>query len=121
MPSFDVVSEGELYRVGLAGGAPEKTVFAGVGKTEHEISAVWIASERLAFALDTLAGYTINDVLSSGARGDFSWQAATLAAKYNFNSRYFISPRIEGFWAPPIVTSETPGTCDSFCAKMLSA
>ena len=30
---------GELYRVRLAGGVPEKTVFAGVGKTEHEIKA----------------------------------------------------------------------------------
>ena len=35
--AFDVVSAGELYRVQLAGGAPEKTVFAGVGKTEQEI------------------------------------------------------------------------------------
>jgi diaminopimelate decarboxylase len=37
--AFDVVSEGELYRVRQAGGAPEKTVFAGVGKTDHEIRA----------------------------------------------------------------------------------
>jgi diaminopimelate decarboxylase len=37
--AFDVVSEGELYRVRLAGGAPEKTVFAGVGKTDLEIKA----------------------------------------------------------------------------------
>ncbi len=36
---FDVVSGGELYRVGLAGGAPDKTVFAGVGKTDEEIRA----------------------------------------------------------------------------------
>jgi diaminopimelate decarboxylase len=36
---FDVVSGGELYRVGLAGGAGEKTVFAGVGKTDEEIAA----------------------------------------------------------------------------------
>jgi len=36
---FDVVSAGELYRVQLAGGKPEKTVFAGVGKTDLEISA----------------------------------------------------------------------------------
>ncbi len=35
--AFDVVSAGELYRVQLAGGAPEKTVFAGVGKTDEEI------------------------------------------------------------------------------------
>jgi diaminopimelate decarboxylase len=37
--AFDVVSEGELYRVQLAGGVPQKTVFAGVGKTEAEIKA----------------------------------------------------------------------------------
>jgi diaminopimelate decarboxylase len=37
--AFDVVSEGELYRVQLAGGTPEKTVFAGVGKTDLEIKA----------------------------------------------------------------------------------
>src|SRR6516165_12313881 len=36
---FDVVSAGELYRVQLAGGAPGKTVFAGVGKTDEEIRA----------------------------------------------------------------------------------
>src|SRR4051812_22653012 len=36
---FDVVSGGELYRVGLAGGDPAKTVFAGVGKTDAEIAA----------------------------------------------------------------------------------
>ena len=29
---FDVVSAGELYRVGLAGGDPGKTVFAGRGQ-----------------------------------------------------------------------------------------
>ena len=35
--SFDVVSGGELYRVIAAGADPKKTVFAGVGKTDHEI------------------------------------------------------------------------------------
>jgi diaminopimelate decarboxylase len=34
---FDIVSEGELRRVIAAGGDPKKCVFAGVGKTEHEI------------------------------------------------------------------------------------
>ncbi|MEO8130931.1 MAG: diaminopimelate decarboxylase, partial [Bryobacteraceae bacterium] len=34
---FDIVSGGELYRVLQAGGDPEKTVFAGVGKTAEEI------------------------------------------------------------------------------------
>jgi diaminopimelate decarboxylase len=36
---FDVVSLGELHRVGLAGGEPARTVFAGVGKTAEEIRA----------------------------------------------------------------------------------
>ena len=36
---FDVVSGGELYRVGLSGGSMDKTVFAGVGKTDEEIRA----------------------------------------------------------------------------------
>lgn len=35
---FDIVSEGELLRVIAAGGDPRKCVFAGVGKTEHEIA-----------------------------------------------------------------------------------
>ncbi len=35
---FDVVSGGGLYRVGLAGGSAGRTVFAGVGKTDHEIA-----------------------------------------------------------------------------------
>src|SRR4051794_22124309 len=35
---FDIVSEGELHRVIAAGGNPEKCVFAGVGKSEHEIA-----------------------------------------------------------------------------------
>jgi len=34
---FDIVSEGELMRVLAAGGKAERCVFAGVGKTEHEI------------------------------------------------------------------------------------
>lgn len=36
---FDVVSQGELFRVREAGGNPGKTVFAGVGKTDDEIAA----------------------------------------------------------------------------------
>src|SRR3954464_13158685 len=36
---FDVVSGGELHRVGLAGGKADRTVFAGVGKTDEEIEA----------------------------------------------------------------------------------
>jgi diaminopimelate decarboxylase len=36
---FDVVSGGELYRVEVAGGKANQTVFAGVGKTDDEIAA----------------------------------------------------------------------------------
>jgi diaminopimelate decarboxylase len=36
---FDVVSGGELRRVEVAGGRPDRTVFAGVGKTDEEIAA----------------------------------------------------------------------------------
>lgn len=36
---FDIVSEGELFRVEKAGGAPGKCTFAGVGKTRAEIVA----------------------------------------------------------------------------------
>ncbi|WP_199610262.1 diaminopimelate decarboxylase [Flocculibacter collagenilyticus] len=35
---FDIVSGGELARVIVAGGQPEKVVFSGVGKTEQEIA-----------------------------------------------------------------------------------
>jgi diaminopimelate decarboxylase len=35
---FDVVSGGELYRVLQAGGEPSKIVYAGVGKTDEEIT-----------------------------------------------------------------------------------
>jgi diaminopimelate decarboxylase len=34
---FDIVSGGELFRVLRAGGSPDKTIFAGVGKTAEEI------------------------------------------------------------------------------------
>lgn len=36
---FDIVSGGELFRVGKAGGDPAKCTFAGVGKTRPEIEA----------------------------------------------------------------------------------
>ncbi len=36
---FDIVSEGELFRVIKAGGDPKKVVFSGVGKTQEEMEA----------------------------------------------------------------------------------
>ena len=41
---FDIVSGGELARVIQAGGAAEKIVFSGVGKTTEEIKAALLAS-----------------------------------------------------------------------------
>ncbi len=43
---FDIVSVGELQRVLVAGGAPEKVVFSGVGKREDEIRAALNAGIR---------------------------------------------------------------------------
>src|SRR5438067_3733232 len=61
---FDVVSEGELRRVIAAGGAPEKCVFAGVGKTEREIGfalgqgiySINVESEPELARIDRVAG-----------------------------------------------------------------
>jgi diaminopimelate decarboxylase len=51
---FDVVSGGELYRVGKAGGELHKTVFAGVGKTDDEIAA-GLDAEVLMFNVESEA------------------------------------------------------------------
>ena len=40
---FDIVSAGELERVKLAGGLPERSVFSGVGKTALEIRDALVA------------------------------------------------------------------------------
>lgn len=44
--AFDVVSGGELARVIEAGGDPGRVVFAGVGKSDHEITAALSAGIR---------------------------------------------------------------------------
>lgn len=43
---FDIVSEGELQRVLMAGGDPAKVVFSGVGKRPEELRAALLAGER---------------------------------------------------------------------------
>lgn len=43
---FDIVSAGELARVQRAGVAPDRVIFAGVGKTEAEIRAALVAGVR---------------------------------------------------------------------------
>ena len=49
---FDIVSGGELFRVLQAGGDPGKVVFAGVGKTDQEISEA-IESRISQFTLES--------------------------------------------------------------------
>ncbi len=51
---FDVVSGGELFRTLKAGGDPRKTVFAGVGKTDHDIRYA-LEAGVLAFNVESLA------------------------------------------------------------------
>jgi len=61
---FDIVSEGELFRVLKAGGDPAKVVFSGVGKTEKEIRFALekgvgcfnIESENELYKIDKIAG-----------------------------------------------------------------
>ncbi|MBI2960634.1 MAG: diaminopimelate decarboxylase [Betaproteobacteria bacterium] len=49
---FDIVSGGELARVLAAGGAAQKTVFSGVGKTEEEMRAA-LAAGILCFNVES--------------------------------------------------------------------
>src|SRR5215813_13602518 len=51
---FDIVSGGELFRVLQAGGAPQKVIFAGVGKTAEEIRYA-LASDILFFNVESPA------------------------------------------------------------------
>lgn len=62
--AFDIVSEGELFRVKKAGCRSEKIVFAGVGKTDEEIEAALrakvflfnVESEEEMLRIDAMAG-----------------------------------------------------------------
>lgn len=62
--AFDIVSEGELFRVKKAGCRAEKIVFAGVGKTDEEIEAALrarvysfnVESEQEMLRIDKMAG-----------------------------------------------------------------
>ncbi len=51
---FDIVSEGELERVLMAGGDPRKVVFSGVGKAEREIARA-LEANILAFNVESEA------------------------------------------------------------------
>lgn len=62
---FDIVSGGELFRVGKAGGSPARCTFAGVGKTEAEIREA-LEQGILAFNIESEAELTrINDVAAT--------------------------------------------------------
>jgi diaminopimelate decarboxylase len=60
---FDIVSEGELYRVLKAGGDPAKVVFSGVGKTSQEIDAS-LAAGIFAFNCESEPELALLDALA---------------------------------------------------------
>jgi len=61
---FDVVSQGELERVIVAGGDPKRTIFSGVGKTSSEISYA-LTEGIFCFNVESEPElYRINDVAS---------------------------------------------------------
>jgi diaminopimelate decarboxylase len=62
---FDIVSVGELERVILAGGSPQKTVFSGVGKQAHEIQRA-LELNILCFNVESLNElHLINEIAGS--------------------------------------------------------
>ncbi len=70
---FDIVSGGELARVKAAGGAPGKTVFAGVGKTPEEMAQA-LAAGILFFNVESAEELELLDAVarSRGLRAPFS-------------------------------------------------
>lgn len=64
---FDVVSAGELARVERAGGAPERTVFSGVGKRRDEIDAA-LASGIGSINCESAAELALIDARAQAAR-----------------------------------------------------
>lgn len=62
---FDVVSWGEFARVLAVGGAPERTVFAGVGKTDDEIAAA-LKAGVLMFNVESEAELDAIDAVARG-------------------------------------------------------
>ena len=63
---FDIVSGGELARVLVAGGDPEKVVFSGVGKTEAEMAAA-LGVGILCFNVESASELTRLDALAGRA------------------------------------------------------
>jgi diaminopimelate decarboxylase len=70
---FDIVSGGELARVKVAGGAPGKTVFAGVGKTAEEMAAA-LAAGILFFNVESPEELELLDAVgrAQGKRAPFA-------------------------------------------------
>ncbi|ATB28180.1 diaminopimelate decarboxylase [Melittangium boletus] len=70
---FDIVSGGELARVKAAGGAPGKTVFAGVGKTPEEMAQA-LAAGILFFNVESPEELELLDAVAraQGKRAPFA-------------------------------------------------
>ncbi len=74
---FDIVSGGELERVLRAGGAPQKIVFSGVGKTEAELRKA-LQVGILCFNIESAAELTRLNQLAAATR-----QIAPIAIRVN--------------------------------------
>jgi diaminopimelate decarboxylase len=86
---FDVVSGGELLRVLLAGGRPNRTVFAGVGKTDEEL------------ALAVRSGVVLH-VESADELAALQAESARLGARARFGLR--VNPDVEAGFHPYLQT-----------------
>ncbi|MFN0105642.1 MAG: diaminopimelate decarboxylase [Bryobacteraceae bacterium] len=64
---FDIVSGGELYRVLRAGGAPEKVVFSGVGKSREDVEYA-LSNGMLGFNCESEAELALIDSIASRMR-----------------------------------------------------
>jgi diaminopimelate decarboxylase len=88
---FDIVSGGELYRALQAGAAPEKIVFAGVGKRDDEITAALragilafnVESEAELENIDRLAGNVRRKGEMHGGRKGCGRERARVAVRIN--------------------------------------
>lgn len=61
--------------------------------TIHEANVTYTANDRLAFALEMLAGRDT----AAPTYGNSAWYGVTAHAKYGFNERFWVSPRLEWF------------------------
>ncbi len=69
-------------------------------KGEVEINGVWLASRNWNFSFDAIGGWTNNDILPNGSRGNAYWAGASIDLKKRFGTKFYLSPRISLFSDP---------------------